>query len=293
MKPIFVGGLADNMWAPGNLTQKIAGMLDELGQGPLMVHSDLLRAGTPAGAPSGRSQLLQAHWNNLKSIAGNRDIWMPVFNYSFPHSQTFDVMTEVSQIGPFTEYFRTELALWRSSTPMISFCGTGQMPPDDPGPEIDPFGPRSTYHHLVQAGGIYLAYGAPFTAANPIHVSERQSGQPLYRYDKYFHGHVRLKDGSQRQVVLRYHARPWKTDLDYDYPRLKADLVDAGICRVWEPGPLRFMCYPAGQLIQYWTERLANDPLYLLNQRSRDWVEPMLEKLGRPFLLTDFEQLDP
>lgn len=255
-----------------------------------MVHSDLLRAGIPAGAPPGRNGLLQAHWKNLKAIAGDRDVWMPVFNYSFPHSQSFDVRSEVSEVGPLTEYFRTEIAGWRTATPIFSFAGTGQAPPSDPGAEIDPFGCLSIYHHLVQAGGIYLAYGASFREANPIHVAERQSGGPLYRYDKFFSGRVCLADGSLRPVTLRYHVRPWKTGLDYDYPRLLADLAKAGVCRTWEPGPLRFMTAPAGPLIEYWKQRLAVDPLYLLDQISRDWVEPMLDKLGRPFQLDDFEQ---
>ena len=84
------------MRAPGDLTQQLTALLDGMGTGPLMVHSDLLRAGIPAGPPQGRKPLLQAHWKALEAIAGDRNVWMPVFNYSFPHSQTFDVRSEVS-----------------------------------------------------------------------------------------------------------------------------------------------------------------------------------------------------
>ena len=255
-----------------------------------MVHSDLLRAGIPNGAPPGRKQLLQAHWKTLNELAGDREVWMPVFNYSFPRSQSLDVKSTVSEVGPLTEYFRTEIASWRTATPIFTFAGTGQAPPDDQGPEIDPFGNLSTYDHLVRADGVYLAYGATLREANPIHVAESQSGGPAYRYDKFFPGQVSLKDETQRQVVLRYRVRPWESGLDYDYPRLLCDLVNEGICQVWEPGPLRFLTFSAEVLIRYWTQRLAEDPLYLLDQATRNWVEPKLEELGRPFLLEDFEQ---
>jgi len=250
----------------------------------------MLRAGIPAGAAPGRKSLMEAHWRTLEAIAGDREIWMPVFNYSFPSSRSFNVRNEVSEVGPLTEYFRTDIAGWRTATPIFTFAGTGQSPPDDPGPEIDPFGEFSAYQHLVEANGVYLAYGATLREANPIHVAERRSGGPSYRYDKYFSGQVCLNDGSQRQITLKYHVRPWESGLDYDYPRLLTDLISEGICRTWEPGPLRFLTFPAAVLIRYWTEQLADDPLYLLDQATRDWVEPKLEKLGRPFLLEDFEQ---
>jgi hypothetical protein len=34
---------------------------------------------------------------------------------------------------------------------------------------------------------------------------------------------------------------------------------------------------------------MKTDPLYLLTEETRAWVEPQLQKLGRPFLITDFE----
>ena len=77
--------------------------------------------------------------------------------------------------------------------------------------------------------------------------------------------------------------------LEYDHSRMLADLVDAGVCDVWMPGPLQFIAASARLLVKFWTERLAEDSLYMLDQPTRRWVEPMLDKLGRRFELEDFE----
>lgn len=278
------------MQPSADLIKEISNSILNLSDGPLLVHSDLFRAGVPIGGEFGRTKLLAAHWESVKRMAGNKDVWMPVFNYRFPDTGVFDVNNSVSEIGPLTEYFRNNVSDWRTPIPIFSFSGTGLEPPEDPGPEIDPFGMHSIYQHLIEANGVYLAYGASFRAANPIHVAERLSGGPLYRYDKFFPGVVLLKDGSPRQVVLKYHVRPWGTGLDYDYPRLLEDLIRVGVCRVWQVGTLYYMVAEASRIIDYWTESLFRDPLYLLNSETLKWVEPMLERLGRPFVIGDFEE---
>lgn len=258
----------------------------------MLVHSDLLRAGRPSEATGGRKGLLQAHWKTISHIAGERDVWMPAFNYCFADSRTHDPINDGSHIGPFTEYFRNEIAQWRTPTPMFSFSGTGGPPPNDPGPEIDPFGSKSAHQHFLDRDGVDLAYGTSLNSANVMHYAERMSGGPLYRYDKRFPGNVRLDDGSCQEVVLLYHVRPWGMGLDYDHPRILSDLVDAGVCWSWKPGPLQFVVASSRNLVNFWTERLADDPLYLLDSQSRNWVAPMLEKLGRRFELEDFEALN-
>jgi aminoglycoside 3-N-acetyltransferase len=45
----------------------------------------------------------------------------------------------------------------------------------------------------------------------------------------------------------------------------------------------------AADIVHFWVEKMQEDPLYLLDANTRAWVEPKLEELGRPFLLSDFE----
>ena len=277
------------MQAPSELVAKISSMMGGMGEGPLLVHSDLLRAGLPSSRPRGRQDLLIAHWRTISEISIERSVWMHAFNYDFPHNGIHNVARDSSQVGPFTEYFRTHIAEWRTATPIFSFSGTGHPPPEDSSSEIDPFGVKSVYNHLIETDAVDLSYGASNSSSNIIHYAERQSGGPLYRYDKVFPGKVIFPDGSTKAVKLLYHVRPWEMGLEYDHSRMLADLVDAGVCDVWMPGPLQFIAASARLLVKFWTERLAEDSLYMLDQPTRRWVEPMLDKLGRRFELEDFE----
>ena len=45
----------------------------------------------------------------------------------------------------------------------------------------------------------------------------------------------------------------------------------------------------AKSLLEFWQTKIKQDPFYLLDQKSKDWVIPMVEKLGRRFELKDFE----
>lgn len=265
-------------------------LIDGLGDGPLLVHSDLLRAGRLLPVSAGRNEWLTAHVDRVRETAGERGLWMPTFNYGFPRSGRYDVLYDVSEVGPLTEHFRTTVAGWRTPTPVFSFAGIGQPPEFDRGAEaIDPFGSRSTFAKLVEQDGAILFYGAPFSAATIVHHAERSAGGPLYRYDKRFSGEVVGADRAVHRVLLLYHVRPLNRWLDYDWKKLLLDSTAAGVCRAWEANGSRFIAASARGLVRLWSERLGREPLYLLDERSRSWVGPMLQRLGRRFEVDDFE----
>jgi len=273
------------------LKANLESLLQGLGGGPLLVHSDLLRAGRLLPVSAGRNEWLTAHVDLVREIAGDRGLWMLTFNYDFPGSGRYDVVNDVSEVGPLTEHFRTTIAEWRTPTPVFSLAGIGRPPVFDLKGEIDPFGPRSTFAGLVERDGAMLFYGAPFSAATIIHHAERCSDGPLYRYDKRFPGKVIGADGAVHSVALLYHVRPMNQWLDYDWGRLLSDSTAAGVCRVWESNGSRFIAVSASGLVRLWTERLGREPLYFLDEQSRNWAEPMLERVGRRFEIDDFEGL--
>ena len=274
---------------PDDLASQISVLLEGLGTGPVLVISDLMRAGTPYPRSMDRKEILNAHMEFLQPAIGNRDLWMHTFNYDFPHSRTFDVANEPSQVGPLTDHFRKNVAQWRSTTPIFPFAGTGEAPLEDLGHEIDPFGQSSPFAQFARQDGVVLFYGASVNTATIMHHAERVEGGPAYRYDKLFPGRVTLTDGSVRDVILRYHVRPWESGLDYDHARNLSDLMDAGVLRAWQSGPIRYLAASAKDMVSFWVSRLAEDPVCLLDDESKLWVEPMLERLGRRFELEDFE----
>jgi aminoglycoside 3-N-acetyltransferase len=229
----------------------------------------------------------------LVRCANNRDIWTPTFNYDFPHTLRFDVDRDQSQVGPISEYLRLNFAEWRTECPIFSFAGTGLMPDSqlEASHLVDPFDRPSPFGHLVDRAGSILFYGASLSSATVLHHVETLSGGPLYRYDKNFSGTVRSTSGSEIEVTLRYHVRPMGRHLEYAWERLQEDLSAHGILVDVEPSA-GVMALAAAVVVEFWLERVAADPLYFLDDQSRRWVGPELERLGRRFELGDFEEQD-
>lgn len=267
---------------------RIANLVAGMGDGPVLVHSDPFRAARLAGPHRDRAVLLDAHLSILREVAGDVPLWLPAFNYDFTRTGVFDVSLSASQLGPIPEHFRTTVAEWRTPIPIFSLTGVGAGPSSEWGFDTDPFGDHSAFAELVKQDGVVLYYGDTFHYSTIIHYAERLAGGPFYRYDKTFPGHVVLEDGSVIEGALRYHVRPLGTGLDYDWPRILDEALEAGVCARLDDYP-EVMAASARGLCALWASEIGTDPFTLLDEKSRRWAEPAIEELGRRFIITDFE----
>lgn len=275
-----------------SFTSRAVELLAELGTGPVFVHSDVFRTSRLVNASRNKRELLDAHTALLKNISGVRGLWLPAFNYEFPRSRVFDVTADPAQVGPIPEHFRMTMAEWRTPVPMFSVSGSGTSPEVSWGENTDPFGEDSIFGRLVHSDGIVLCYGDTFACNTIVHYTERQFGGPPYRYDKVFPGEVIDAKGARAQGSLKCHVRPLGGDLDYDWAGLLQMALGAGVCRP-VPGNPEVIAASARELCNSWIMAMRNDPLALLDSRSRAWVEPTLDKLGRRFTIGDFESPEP
>lgn len=273
-----------------SFTSKATALLAELGTGPMFVHSDPFRTARLVRPSRNRLALLDAHIALLRNVAGDRGLWLPAFNYDFPRTRVFDVAADRAQVGPIPEQFRTTVAEWRTPVPLFSVSGSGAVPAVSWGENTDPFGEDSIFARLVESDGVVLYYGDTFCYNTIVHYAERRSGGPPYRYDKLFPGHVMMPDGASIPGSLCYHVRPLGSDLDYAWAGLLVLALEAGVCRRVDGNP-EVLAASARALCEFWIGTLRSDPLALLDQKSRAWVEPALEKLGRRFVIGDFESL--
>ena len=258
--------------------------------GPVFVHSDALHSRLLVPRSHDREQLLASHLATLGSLSDGRDLWLPAFNYDFVHTLRFDVEADESQVGPISETFRRGPGAWRTLVPVFSISGTGPPPPLATAlPDlVDPFGDDSMFARHAELDGIVLWYGAPFGTTTFLHRVERASGGPVYRYDKDFAGTVVTHERTHH-TVLRYHLYPLGRPLRYDWDRLLRRAADAGVVREVEGTGGVCLWAPADALGNHLLEAVAADPLDFLDGPSRDWVAPILERLGRRFELRDFE----
>ena len=271
---------------------RIADLVGSMGEGPVLVHSDPFRAARMVKPVRDRTAFLDAHIAVLRGAAAGRSLWLPAFNYDFPRTFVFDVRASESQLGPIPERFRVSAAEWRTPIPIFSIAGIGQDPQPRWAAGTDPFGEDSIFAELVRRDGVVLYYGDTFHYNTLVHYSERVSGGPVYRYDKLFPGRVIMGDGSVVEGSLDYHVRPLGTGLDYDWSRLLDEAIDAGVCRRLESTP-EILAASAKALNELWVTSIRKDSLSLLDDKTRKWVEPAIDELGRRFVISDFESPEP
>jgi aminoglycoside N3'-acetyltransferase len=270
------------------MSNAIAELIRACGSGPVFVHSDPFRAARLVKPVRDRNSYLDAHIGVLRSASEGRALWLPTFNYDFPRTGVFDVRSSESQLGPLPERFRLAAAEWRTAIPIFSIAGTGPVSQPRWGFHTDPFGEESIFAQLVRADGVVLYYGETFHYNTLIHYAERVAGGPVYRYDKLFPGHVIMADGTFVEGSLDYHVRPMGTGLDYDWPRLLREALDAGVCRRLDSAP-EVVAASASKLCDLWVAAVERDAFALLDENTRAWAEPAVEKLGRRFVIADYE----
>lgn len=269
----------------------LAAMIDSMSEGPLFVHSDMFKTRCFIDKAKGRNELLTNHLRVLNQVAGNRSLWTPCFNYDFTKKGIVDLREAPCQVGPLGEFRRQLNETWRSPDPIFSTCGTGPNPIESsPSGECYAFGDQCIFAELYRKDGSILFYGAPFASITMIHFAESLSGGPLYRYDKTFSGELIDVSGRAQSVQYVYHVRPMGKHLDYDWPRLISELETEGLLsEIRQDRQVVARAVSACRLMDFWVKAMEEDPFYLLDETTKAWAVPEYERLGRRFLLSDFE----
>lgn len=271
-----------------SVAHQIGSLASTLGSGPLFVHSDPFRTARLVPRSRDRVGLLDSHVELLVEAAGDRGLWLPSFNYDFPKTHRFDMANDPCQLGPLPEHFRQTSEEWRTSVPMFAVSGIGAYPGIAWGDMTDPFGNESIFAELERQDGVVVYYGETFHYNTIVHYAERKTGGPVYRYDKVFSGVVVKESGKEMPGSLNYHVRPMGTGLDYDWPRLLADALKAGVCSRLEKHP-EVLAASARALTAHWVEAMEADPFSLLDDKTQAWARLAYEKFGRRFTIGDFE----
>ena len=258
---------------------------------PILVHADLMQARVFAPMLASRPALLEAHLDALTRAASERPLWLACFNYDFTKNGEFSNADSPCQVGPLGDYVRKQPIAWRTDDPVFSVCGIGPAPESRQSSHvIAAFGEDSVFGQLYAGDGDLLFYGAAFSSATIIHFAESRSGGPVYRYDKDFVGTVVDKSGRKTSATYRYHVRPMGMSLEYDWPRLEADLLREGILVSQDNrGKSVAMTARVRTLVDYWTDRLYTDPLYLLDAATAQKVNGFSLARGERLQLSQFE----
>ena len=274
-----------------SLLSRLAARFQKASTDLIFVHSDILGGfAVPRPTPFDRQAFLRTHFDTIAQLLPQWQLWFPAFNYTFPQSRAFDVLHDRSQVGHLAEFFRSEIASWRTTVPVFSVSGTGSEPKLPQQMPLDAFGTHSIFQQLVDRDGLIFNYGCDLSSLTFVHFCESLAEIP-YRYPKRFAGTVTDARHVRSDISVQFHVRPSEA-MTYDWKRLEADLKQNGILKTFCEDGRNFQLMQARELSKYWSSQLANDELFLLDEATRAWVEPKLQDLGRAFQIDDFESTE-
>jgi len=223
----------------------------------------------------------------FKTIFGNQ-IWFPTFNYDFTKKKIFDVKNDKSQIGKLNNFMLSQ-SNWRSETPIFNFCGLDSPPLRKDLINFFPFRKGFEFDKLYNKNSLYIHFGSKFSSTTLIHYVEEISNKLLYRYEKCFEGKLKNISSEIRDVKLVFNVRPLNYYLEYDWNKIYNELFKNEIISKLTINSFEIILFQIVPFVEFILSKLNENPFYMLDTKTKKWVEPKLEELGRGFILTDFE----
>lgn len=235
-----------------------------------------------------KKAILEESWQKLFYVCEGLDVWVPAFNYDYCTTGKYDIKNDKSQLGVLSDYFREELAVWRTPVPVFSFAGTGTPPELKKEEIIDPFGRNSAFAYLYANNGLVMFYGTDTRHNTLLHYVESLLDPLIYRYLKTFEGKI-IHDIKQEDVIVNFHVRPKGLDLGYDFQKYQQDLLESGILHAVNKDSTQIYLARVDEMVDYFLDIMSKDPFYLLTEETKWKVDELYNKLKRPFLISDFE----
>lgn len=232
----------------------------------MMVHSSV-RA---AVRVEGRTPIdkLETIVQALQTVAGNGNLVMPTFTYSFCEGRDFDLAASASTVGALTEYFRRRPGVRRTTDPIFSAAVAGEVAPEWEErlfglQDVNCFGPSSVFAWLRELDAVLLFFGVGIEACTYLHHVEQRHEVP-YRFFKDFHGVVHAADRDQ-DVTATYFVRPLDGSVEFNPERLEVALLESGRASevTLADGP-RLLVTTAREVERTAAERMTENPAFLL-----------------------------
>jgi len=234
----------------------------------LMIHGDSI-----VGAQiksNGDDSGLQILLDEILNYLGDQGtLIVPSFTYSFTKSEVFDLDHTKSNVGHFSEYFRSIPGVVRSSNPLFSVCAIGKHKSQFQNSCIfDSFGLDSCFGVLDRLNGRLMNLGCDFMVTF-VHYVEQMNSVP-YRYYKSFQGKI-IKDTQIREVTTSYFVGDLSLKYGANLTRLKEYLIGHNKLAVVPFG--RFASYTVScrDFVEGCDILLANDDYALIEEGAHEY----------------------
>lgn len=276
------------VFAREKIKSQIIEALDRHNCADVCLHTDVSTIGIPEPMARGRAGIAQAWLSIFEEVAVGRLLRFPTFNYDYCRARVYNVLEDPCQVGALNEFVRLAHPETRTHTPVFNFCSLGEHQRQGIKGVVNPFGPGSTFDELVHASGWSACLGVNLSVYTLVHYVEELMNIG-YRYYKAFPGVLQTPNGSsQINFTFRVHP-PNDYSVAYDTQRLDDDLCARGLLFRHEVGLGYLVLRDAKKACDYWCERMAEDPFFLLTEEAKDKIAALSRVCGYPFTFESVE----
>ena len=231
----------------------------------VMIHSDISRIGWPRNAQS-RDQVPRSYLDAVWAVLGEEGtIVVLACTESYGREgRPYDHQASPSEQGVLSEYLRTRPHALRSLHPLFSVAAIGSRAEQICSAGIAPtvFGYNSPFQRMMDLDARVVCMGVDLLAMTFVHHVEQAFGVP-YGYTKEWSVPV-LYDGKPLDRRFFAFVRYLNSGIEYDFSRLRDDLVNQGLARTTRLGYGRVWGVRMRDVYQVGMARLSEDPFYFL-----------------------------
>jgi aminoglycoside 3-N-acetyltransferase len=160
-------------------------------------------------------------------MSGGGTVVVPTFSYSFTKNEVFNVQTTPSNVGSFSEIFRTHPGWRRSLNPNFSVVTRGRNEDAFANSSFrDSFGKGTAFDLLYELDAKIVCFGCSFNRVTFLHYLEQMHGVS-YRYFKKFPGTI-VNGDQQIKAVARYYVRDLGIETTCDLDDLYRISIEQG-----------------------------------------------------------------
>lgn len=233
------------------------------------------------------SKALDVMMKDIKSIA-KKKIIMPTFNYSFTNKKIFDYYRDESQVGSFSEFFRSKYQNYRTETPVFSHVGNFDLRKIIK--STNPFENSSVFSLLKKTDSEIIMFGADFAPTYIIYIENSFKGGIIYRYNKTFKGKIKKKK-KINDIKTKFPCRPQSLNIKYDLNKIKRDLKRENILKKMKSeNNFQYYMLSTKDFHDFSVSKLKKNQMYFLTKKSSEIVRSYLKNKKR-FFIKDFENV--
>lgn len=229
----------------------------------VLVHAD---AGVAAqcGAAT-RAGKLDQFVSALKHYFYDGTLLIPCFTYSATKGEVFDPENTKSEVGLFSEFFRSSYGVERTTHPIFSFSVWGKnkerfLHLDD----TTCFGEGSLFDQFYKADGIVCCIGCSLDRMTFIHYVEQQI-PVYYRYPKLFEATIR-KGAGLRTIQTSYFVRDLEIESTTDLTHFRQHTLDAKCLKEASIGRFPIQAIPSRSVLEVAVDLYRKDRNSLIRQ---------------------------